>query len=164
MGPDCFGKDKMKTGFLVQMLVLGGLVFCGLNKAALAHKGATGIVKQRMDAMRVLKNEVKIIDDMLAGKKYLSFKRLQHVLSKIKANSGAAMLKLFPEGSHEKPSEADPVIWKSWADFTAVAGDLETMTGQFADSIKTKPTKDVVKANYLKLRATCKTCHDRFRE
>ena len=36
------------------------------------------------------------------------------------------MTRLFPEAPVEKPSEALPVIWKSWAEFQDWADQLET--------------------------------------
>lgn len=149
--------------FWFRRLLLAAFFSASVFATAIAHKGASGVVKTRMDSMRSLKNEVKLIDDMLGGKKYLSQKRLARTLSNIEQHAGSAMIKLFPKGSHMKPSEADPLIWKSWDEFVALASTLETVTNSFRLRVQARSETSILKDDYLKMRAACKSCHDRFR-
>jgi len=88
-------------------LLLGGAAITGLTAAAFAHSGATGVVKQRMEAMKSMGEAVKRIRPMMA------------------AESGNAMLEKFPQGSMDDPTEALPRIWEEWGRFVAIADQLE---------------------------------------
>jgi Na+(H+)/acetate symporter ActP len=44
--------------------VIAGLALCGAS--ALAHKGATGVIKERMDAMEVMAAEMKALAAMVS--------------------------------------------------------------------------------------------------
>jgi cytochrome c556 len=134
-----------------------------LTRTAFAHEGAAGVVKQRMDAMRVIKNERKIIRDMLSGKKYLSRRRLMRSLNILKSHSGAAMTKLFPKGSDGLPSEAAPKIWQDWSGFEKEAQQFEAAIEGFLSSAAAKAPKERLVQDLGKVHATCKSCHDAFR-
>ena len=43
------------------------------------------------------------------------------------------MSKLFPKGTAHKPSEADPLIWKNWAEFKKLAVSLNHSTDDFQE-------------------------------
>ena len=150
-----------RTGGFIALVMAVGLGAAVASESA--EVPASPIVQARMDAMRAMKNDVKLIDDMLSGKKYLSVKRLQMTLDKIDAGSGEAMLKLFPQGSAGKPSDADPKIWTQWDDFTQLAGHFKQVAGQFSAAARAGAGADQLKENYHTLREACKSCHDKYR-
>jgi cytochrome c556 len=80
------------------VLAAGIVAFSGV--AALAHSGATGVVKERMEGMKAMGD---------------------------RGHAGSAMTELFPEGSNAVPSEAKEDIWKEWETFAAMAHQLEVM-------------------------------------
>ena len=103
--------------------VLALLAVTGIAGAALAHTGATGIVKERMDGMGVLAVAMK----KLAGAKnsgVVDANELTAIAQDIQAHSGQALLQRFPEGSLPHVSEASPVIWSDWEGFEAQANLL----------------------------------------
>ncbi len=130
-----------------------------------AHKGATGVVKQRMEAM---KGQLKKIDEMMEGKTTYDDKKIRQALDYIHDNAGPQMTKLFPKGTAHKPSEADLAIWTSWSEFDKLALQLNHSTDDFRAKLGkekvNKKSKKSLQASYLSLSKACKACHDSFRE
>ena len=159
-------KATWMTGLLVFTLVTS--ITLGFGSSVFAHKGATGVVKQRMATMKEMKGQLKLIDEMLEGKTAYNSKKVQKSLDYIRNHAGPKMTKLFPKGTAHKPSEADPAIWNNWSEFEKMALQLNHSTDDFRAKLPKgkadqKTTKSL-QASYLSLRKVCKTCHDRFRE
>jgi cytochrome c556 len=102
------------------MLAVGGA-------AAMAHSGATGIVKQRMDAMGVMGDTVKALSEMMRGDRAYDAGKVRDGAARIRTHAGEALYKLFPENSTSGPSEAKKEIWSSWEEFVALSDRLETL-------------------------------------
>ena len=161
-------KQKIKT----HSVLITGLVtmfafisVTGMISSGLAHKGATGVVKKRMDTMKEMKGQLKVIDQMLVGKKPYSDKKIRQSLDYIRAHAGTSLTMLFPKGTAHKPSEADPLIWKNWEEFKRLAVLLNHSTDQFRAKITEKNDADTLKIlqkEHLAIRKICKTCHDKF--
>lgn len=109
-----------------RQLVLGGSAIASLSAAAFAHSGATGVVKERMDAMKSMGDAIKRIQPMMSGEAGYDEAAVREVARAIAAEAGKAMTGKFPEGSNEHPSETLPRTWEEWDRFTALATQLET--------------------------------------
>lgn len=109
-----------------RQLVLGGSAIASLSAAAFAHSGATGVVKERMDAMKSMGDAIKRIQPMMSGEAGYDEAAVREVARAIAAEAGEAMTGKFPEGSNEHPSETLPRTWEEWDRFTALATQLET--------------------------------------
>ncbi|MDE4099705.1 c-type cytochrome [Phaeobacter gallaeciensis] len=107
------------------ILISGAAIASLLSAAALAHGGATGIVKERMDGMGVMQDSMKVLTPMMQGKTDYDAEAVRREAEKIQAHAGEALTKLFPEGSNGKPSEAKPDIWADWDGFASLAAQLE---------------------------------------
>lgn len=105
-------------------LLLGGVAALGLATAALAHAGATGVVKERMDAMKSMGDAIKAIKPMMSGEAEYDAATVRDAAQTIERLSGKTMTGKFPEGSTGHPSEAKPEIWSDWERFQALAEDL----------------------------------------
>ncbi|MCT4656001.1 MAG: cytochrome c [Cohaesibacter sp.] len=101
-------------------------VAISLPVTVFAHGGATGVVKERMDAMGMMGDAVKALKDMMQGKTALNAEIVRKQAAIIQKHSGEALTKTFPEGSLDKPTEAKPEIWTDWERFTALANQLES--------------------------------------
>lgn len=102
-----------------------GLAMAGLTVGALAHSGATGVVKERMDAMKSMGESIKRIKPMMAGEADYDAAAVRAAAQAIAAEAGSAMTDKFPDGSTEHPSETLPRTWEEWDRFTALAAQLE---------------------------------------
>lgn len=92
---------------------------------ALAHGGATGIVKERMDLMDAIGKAHKKLTAMFKGVEAYDPRSVRMQAELIGRHAGEAMTRLFPNGSMTGPTEARPEIWRNWDEFTALAARLE---------------------------------------
>lgn len=113
----------MKAKILAVMAATA-IVTAGVS--AFAHSGATGIYKERMDAMMAMGKVVKSLSAMMRGETAYSAAEVQEGARILKSHAGEAMTSQFPEGTTEAPSEARPEIWSDWETFEALATQLET--------------------------------------
>ena len=103
----------------------------------LAHGNATGIVKERMDAMKSMGDAMKAVTAMIRGEAPYDAARVRDLAAQIGSHGGDAMTKLFPENSLDKPTEALPTIWSDWDRFSALAerlSDYATALGAAAEN------------------------------
>lgn len=112
---------KAKTLFVAGALSITAIA------AALAHGGATGIVKERMDAMGAMSDVMKALTPMMRGEIEYDADAVRKGAAQIGDHAGATMTKLFPEGSGGEPSEARDEIWERWDEFQEVAERLELL-------------------------------------
>ena len=133
-----------------------------LAGAAFAHSGATGIVKERMDAMSDIGKSMKTLGAFIKGEKDYDAATARAAAESIGAH--AKMIPhLFPEGSNKKPSEALPAIWSDWTAFTAIANEMETAANSLAVAADSATDAAGIRPAFLSLGKTCKGCHQKFR-
>lgn len=131
--------------------------------AAWAHGGATGIVKERMDAMSAIGKNVKSVGQMLKTKPDVDPVLVSTAGEAIANHAGEALTKLFPEGSLQMPSEASPKIWTDWDTFSEYANELQTSALVMKSLADKGADKKAVGMAFGKVAATCKSCHQEFR-
>ena len=133
--------------------------------AALAHGGATGIVKQRMDGMMAMGKAVKVVGNMLRGKATFDPQQVANSADIIRQHA-ADMDKLFPDtkASREgKGTEALPDIWQKMDAFLALADDLDARAVNLKTVAQTGD-KNQVRMEFGKLAKACSACHADFRK
>ncbi|MCR9139010.1 MAG: cytochrome c [Alphaproteobacteria bacterium] len=113
----------MKT----RTLIFSGALSLAAIAAAFAHGGATGIVKERMDAMSVMSKAAKTMSSMMRGLIAYDADIVRSAAAEIQVHAGTAMTQLFPAGSDGMPSEARPEIWSDWDRFSELAMRLEVL-------------------------------------
>lgn len=95
------------------------------SQLVMAHGGATGVVKERMDLMDNMKDAVKQLKAIFKGDVKYNPETVKQSALVIQDHSAAAMTKLFPHGSLKGHSEAKPIIWQEWDRFKQLADDQE---------------------------------------
>ena len=108
---------SMPTLLLVAFCTLALLV----SQPSMAHNGATGIVKERMDLMDRLKVAMKSLATIYRGGQTYDAEQVREAATVIEQHSAATMARLFPEGSLQQPSTAKANIWQQWDDFANLA-------------------------------------------
>lgn len=131
------------------------------SASALAHGGATGVVKERMDAMGAIADAVKSIGDMLRGKTEYDPAKIDVAAGVITSHAGDNLTQLFPDDSIDGPSEALPAIWLDWVDFQEQADRLETSANKLATAAGSGKTE--TGRIFGAVAGTCKACHEKFR-
>lgn len=110
----------------ISKILAGAALASMVSVTAFAHGGATGVVKERMEAMSALKEAMKVLTPMMQGKTSYDADLVVRQAKIIGKHSGSELTELFPKGSLEKPSEARPEIWENWSDFQNLANQMST--------------------------------------
>ena len=116
--------------FSAAIVLSGGAYF-----DASAHKGATGIVKDRMHVMKGMGDSMKSLKQMFDGETSYNQTKAEAAAASIEKHAGKAMTKMFPKGSMQKPTEATPKIWEDWPGFEANAMRLQAYAGALKHSL-----------------------------
>ena len=131
----------------------------GLSAGAMAHSGATGIIKERMDFFTRRKDNMKAINMHLRGGDYRSIVPLAEDIR----DWASKMPDYFPQGSDGKPSEAAPEIWTDFDGFTQAARNHYEAADTLVSAAKSENAGDIAKA-FKATAATCKSCHKSYRQ
>lgn len=121
---------KLFIGAIVAGIIAVPII--GTTSTVLAHGGATGIVKERMEMMKSLGEAMKQLKGMFQNKATYDANKVRKAAQAIKSHGAEKLTKLFPKGSIHKPSEALPAIWKDWDQFKTLANNLSA----FATSLE----------------------------
>lgn len=133
---------------------------------ALAHKGATGIVKQRMDAMSEMGDAMGVMADMVKAKRPFDVQDIKTSISSLDQHS-RMMLELFPNTDESRlgmKTEALPVIWDEWERFVALSKQLEERIEAFRAITETGIDEQTLRFEFKKTARACSGCHDDFRK
>ena len=136
-----------------------------LTAAALAHSGATGVVKERMDRMKGIALLMKDLGAMFKGEKPYKAGAVSALSRELMRLGGEAMT-YFPKGSTQHPSEATAEIWTDWPRFEAQANAMQDAAQALADAAanpRGTGAATAPEALFRDLAETCKTCHQDFR-
>ncbi|UWQ00235.1 c-type cytochrome [Aliiroseovarius crassostreae] len=104
--------------------VLTALIFTSTAMVAYAHGGATGVVKERMDAMVTIGKAVKEVTPMMRGETEFDAAIVRSSAETIGKHSGTNFSDLFPEGTGGAPSEARDTVWTNWSEFSELSDRL----------------------------------------
>ncbi len=129
---------------------------------AFAHSGATGIVKERMEAMKDIGSQMKIIGRMIKGNDPFDAKSVEKAAITISGHA-AEIKNLFPENSTESPSEALPAIWSEWDEFIAIADKMKSEAEILSNVAKSASNVEDIKAQFAGVGKTCSGCHEKYR-
>ncbi|XWN33057.1 MAG: cytochrome c [Devosia sp.] len=113
-----------------------------LSAVAVAHTGATGVVKERMDQMMAIGDANKALRAMFSGETPYDAVVVAQSAQTIRGHAGEALISLFPEGSLDGPTEAKPEIWENWDEFVTLANRLEHVAEGLARAADNGPGAD----------------------
>ena len=142
------------------VVVIAAILVAGVSVVE-AHKGATGVVMERMMSMKSMGDGMKSIAAMVTGKAPYDAGKTKASATEIMKHA-TSIPKQFPKGSIKGPSEALPAIWKDWDAFKGHADELATLAEQLATSADSG--KAVALGLFAKLGKTCSGCHQDYRK
>jgi cytochrome c556 len=137
-----------------------GVLLIFLMNFALAHEGATGVVKERMDLMKDQQKQMKLIGDMVKGKARFDAAKAGAAAKELDTTT-KKIPELFPKGSGGHPSEALSAVWEEWDRFTGNAHDAEKAADALAAALAASDQD--WKAAFKTMTDACKSCHEDFR-
>jgi len=128
---------------------------------AAAHEGATGVVAQRMDAMKQMGQHMKALGNMLAGKTAFDQATAKRLAETMHEHCEHVM-HMFPPGSDGHHTEATPAVWNRQAEFNErmrrFDAAVEELVAAAASGDKTQ-----LETEFKAVGQECSGCHDDFR-
>ena len=124
-----------------------------------AHEGATGITKQRMDAMESMARAIKAIRRSLEGNRDSA--AIQIEAGRIR-EMAVRIPEWFPPGSDAKPTDALPAVWQRWTDFQARATQLEQESAKLVAVAASGDIKNIA-VQFRVVGQICSACHTDYR-
>ncbi len=149
------GPEPTRSG-LVAVAVLTWVLMTPAGVSG--HRDATGIVKQRMDAMTSMGGAMKELGKMIRGTQHDDAERFKAYAGTIAQHGGDELTALFPEGSLNHPTRTLPSVWADWDHFVKLAQELERTAGSLASAAPGER-----EALFKRLRRNCADCHRSFR-
>ena len=170
----------------IRFTVVGASLAAALTAStwAIGHGKATGIVKERMESMVVLRDAARALGGMIKGEAAYDAEAVRAHARTIGQHAGAALTVRFPEGTGGMPSEAKDEIWSEWDEFTRIANQLELLADGLAEAADNGLMKDMgghamnhgatldpamlaampADGIFMMIGQTCSACHERFRQ
>ncbi len=145
------------------------LLFIGcalMTSVVLSHSGATGIVKERMDAMSDMGDKSKLVADMFKGKTDFDRAALVDAADAF-AGHASKMAELFPDTKHSRSgskTEALPVIWDDWDGFNKIILEFSDASESLKETAAKTTDAGQLKKAFFKTTKSCSSCHKRFRK
>ncbi len=127
--------------------------------AALSHSGVKDPqVMARMQLMSLVANDMKILGGMAKGAIAFDLARVQARAASLEQHA-TDTLRLFEPQANDPKSEAKPVIWEDWDDFSAKAREME----ETARQLGLITTEGAFGAAFRMVGQTCTACHETYR-
>ena len=132
-----------------------------LPAGALAHAGATGVVKERMDLMIEMAGAMKRTLAALRAEAPIDGDAVTTDIRLVVDHSNN-MLALFPPGSSGPPSESKPAVWQQWDAFRELAEDSAVKAEELMRAVEFGE-RNAAMRRFAALGRSCSACHTRFR-
>ena len=130
--------------------------------SAFAHSGASGIVKERMDNMKAIAGQMKVLGDMMKGEATFDHQAAKQATEALLEHA-SHVAKVFEKRNLDHPTEALPLIWEDWEGFTAIAAEMERDVARLNDVIASQAGLAPLKPVFNKIAASCRSCHEKYR-
>lgn len=151
----------MKT--TITCLLIGSTLTASL---VYAHSEATGIVKERMDAMEDMADKSKVVADMFKGKSEFDRNALVDAADAFVLH-GEQMTGLFPDSKESRTgsnTDALPIIWDEWGDFSQQVAEFIELSESLKDTVLGTEDIGQLKKAFFTTTKGCSGCHKRFRK
>lgn len=141
------------------IVVTGVALF--IATAALAHDGVKNpAVMARMESMSSIANHMKTLGQMAKGARDFDASAARNAAAQISEHASETAA-LFEARETDPKSEALPVIWENFDDFSIKANATENVAKGLASSIEVKSDLPMAMKS---LGQTCKACHEIYRK
>jgi cytochrome c556 len=144
----------------LMIAVIGSALFS--LTSAHAHSGAEGVIKERMELMKSIGKNVKMIAPIATGAADMNLKAVEEAALAISEAAATAPTK-FTKGSLSKESEAKAEIWDNWAEFEGLLNNLSADAAKLSQLAKAGEEFELAE-QFGKMTKNCKACHTKFRE
>ena len=139
-------------------LALAALL-CGVAVSSIAHEGATGPAKDRMDLMGDMGQHLKAIAKRLNANRDLA--AVANDADRI-AELAPRIPDLFPAGSDRGITDAKPAIWQHWDEFVGDEKKLDDEVKKLS-ALAASGDPRALADQYRAVTKACVACHESFR-
>ena len=146
----------MKRSIVAAILVSAGIALSGT--AALTHEHATGVVKERMDAMKEMGKRLKAINERARAGRELGSVGTD---AKAIAERASHIVHMFPPGSADPPSQARKSIWQTGSEFEKLADALQAASTKLASA--NAADVSAIRTEAKAVTQACTACHEKYR-
>ncbi len=132
----------------------------------MAHSGATGIVKQRMDAMVELGDHAKLLASMFKGKTAFEVQSVRDAADSF-VSHGRQMAEWFPDTENSRyghKSQSKQVVWEQWDDFVEEVNDFIAASETLQAKAQTTDDEAELRKAFFATAKGCKSCHKVYRK
>ena len=137
------------------------LIVLAISTAALAHQGVKNpAVMTRMETMKSIGSETKLLRQMVRGEALFDEGAARAAALEISEHASRVIAE-FKDKEDDPKSEALPLIWDQFGDFSALAEELQSVSLSASTDIVDAAT---LSAAFDAINMTCKTCHDTYAE
>jgi cytochrome c556 len=144
----------------IRTVAWGAVAAAAVALAGVGASAAGGPAAERQAIMKQTGLQMRDVSGFASGQSAWDAAKVRTLTGAIAAN-GKKLQGLYPPGSGADPkSEADPKIWTSKADFNKRLAEMSTL----ATAAGKAPSAEAFKPAFLKVSATCKSCHDIYRK
>ena len=127
----------------------------------LAHEGATGVVKERMESMKSVAQSMKRINKALRSSSNIDRAAIKREAAAI-TKRALEFPEKFPAGSEGGASEAKPEVWQNPVDFAAKSMALARAAERLSGAAGTV-SRGELSASFSGIGKTCGACHRIYR-
>ena len=145
-----------------KILLIAVVLITAAPIAVIAHEGATGMVKMRMDAMSSIAKNMKAIGAALKNGQTDDGQALAGLAKQI-ADHAAVFPSHFKDDKQDPISEATPAVWEQPEKFKELSDALASYGETFADLALTGASLEALNSEFGKMAGTCKACHEVYR-
>lgn len=150
---------------MAKYLFMAFAIFIMGVTASVAHQGATGIVKERMDAMSDMSERTKLIGNMFKGEKELDRSYIRQASESFASHAEELFIQ-FPD-THESRvgsnTEALPSIWDDWDGFEEQINQFIAVNGDLQTALDDQVSDKRLRKAFLTVARSCKSCHKTYR-
>lgn len=141
--------------------VLAALTLLLAVSAGIAHEGATGVVKERMDAMSSMSRASKTLSEMFKGERKYDPAVAARLATEI-ASHADKLRDMFPPGSTAAPSKTLPSAWSDRKRFLEAFDALKSEARKLAGLAPGASQREAM-VQFFKMSRTCSSCHRSYR-
>ena len=148
---------------LISQLMIMGLFH---TSVIFAHTGASGIIKERMESMKVLSAESKAVSKILKGKTPYSEEVVKTAADNFVFHA-EAMRTHFPDTVESREgnlTEALSSIWLKNTEFNKQVERFVSRANAFRDSAYSTSDLDALSESYIEVAKECRSCHKVYRK
>ncbi len=151
---------------MIRKILILSLFLLTIAPSIQAHKGATGIVKERMDSMKEMKDAMEYLSDTIKGDIAFNPASAQRATRVLQHNSQNTLdyFPNTPDSRDSRVSEARDDIWREWPRFETKANESIKATIRLNIAMEQGANPKELRSLVKDVANSCKSCHRDYKK